>query len=220
MTHTKYESYMTHLQDLVVFLFYNQTQSSTKWNHHSNFGRWIICSNFATHLYSDSQKTTPDSQPRRTELYWKFQSGLAVSPWADVAVCDFIQLLSIYLSHNVNSDVEQWWVEINSPVPQHTHYIVSNTHTHTHNLNDTEIHMRKHTRCGMSLFIQLGQDQRTVLVPFPIWCVKSGRKSKPFPSFWPLWVVVPWGSRGETGSKVSLSLESLGSVWGSTYCQK
>lgn len=63
--------------------------------------------------------------------------------------------------------------------------------------------MRTHARRGRSLFIQLGRDRCTDLFPFPIWCVKSGRKSMPFPSFWPLWLVVPRGCWGETGSKVS-----------------
>lgn len=74
-----------------------------------------------------AKKTSPDSRPQRTELYWESEIGLAVSPRADVAVCDFIQLHSVYLSHNVNTDVEQWWVEINSPVPQHTLYCAQHT---------------------------------------------------------------------------------------------
>lgn len=71
-------------------------------------------------------KETPDGLSWRTEVYWESQSGSVSSPQADVSVCDFIQLLSVYLSRNVNSEAEQRWVEMNSPVPQHTHYIVFN----------------------------------------------------------------------------------------------
>lgn len=179
MTHTQYESYMTHLEDLVVLLFFlffnNQTQSSTEWNHHSNLGRWIICSNFATQLYSDSQKETPDGRPQRTEVYWESQSGLVISRWADVSACNFIQLRSIYLSHNVNTDVEQRRGEMNSPAPQHTHYIVSNTHI----LNDTEIHMRIHTHMLWHEFVYPARS-RPAYAPrspssFDVWKVEGNQ---------------------------------------------
>lgn len=131
MAHTQYESYMTHL----VTPFIN-IQPSTEWTHHSNIGTWLICSNYATQLYSDSQKETPDGQPWRTEVYWESQSGLAISPWVDVLACNFIQLRNIYLSHNVNTHVEQRQEEMNSPVPQHTCIILYPTHTekHTHTI--------------------------------------------------------------------------------------
>lgn len=66
--------------------------------------------------------------PGRTGQYCKSQSELVSSPRTDVPVCDFIQLQNVYLSHYVNSDVEQLKGEINSPVPQHTPFIVSNKH--------------------------------------------------------------------------------------------
>lgn len=50
-------------------------------------------------------------------------SGSTVSPQADVSGCNFIKLRGIYLSHNVNNDVEQWQEEMNSPAPQHIHRI-------------------------------------------------------------------------------------------------
>lgn len=107
----------------------------------------------------------------------------------------------------------------------------SSTHTlyyaqHTHNSADTVInvhtptHKHTHIHCGISLFIQLGQAPCMGFFPLPIWCVKSGRKSKSFPSFWLLWVVVPRGSRGDTGSKASLGPKRLGSGWSSTVSQK
>lgn len=96
-------------------------------------------------------KMPTDGQPQRTEGYWESQSGLAISPRADVYVCDFIQLQNIYLSLNVNIDAGQQWVEINSPVPQRTHYVMFNRH------------ILQHTHWGISLFTQFGQDQRTVL---------------------------------------------------------
>lgn len=169
-----------------------------------------------------AKKENPGNQPRRTEVYWESRSGLAISPRADVSVCDFIQLQSIYLSHNVNTDVEQRRVEMNSPVPQHTRYIVSE---YVHNLNDTEINMHArthtltHTLWHEFVYPARSGLKRTLVDPLSIWCVKSGRKSKSFPSFGPVWVVVPWGRRGETGSKVSLRLQSLGSVWSAARCQ-
>lgn len=40
-------------------------------------------------------------------------------PWADVSLCNFIQLRSVYLSHRVNADVERRRRRgMNSPVPQ------------------------------------------------------------------------------------------------------
>lgn len=189
---------MTHLENLVVFLFiylyiYNQSQSSSEWNHSSNLDYLF---KFRHSTLQWQPKRDPRWPAREQRCIENLKVGCFFSPWTDALLCDFIQLQSIYLSQNVNTDVEQWQEGMNSPVPQHTHYIVSNTHTYTHTL------------AGVCLSSPV---KTSVCSPFsfPIWCVKSGRKSKPFPSFWPMWVVVPWGRRGETGSKVLLSLQSL-----------
>jgi len=172
-----------------------------------------------------AKKRTPDSRLGRTEAYWESRTGSAVSSQADVSVCDFIQLRGIYLSHNVNTDVEQRWGGINSPVPPtHTLHCVRRTP----NFNDTEkIHMRSHTRshththtrCGNGLFIQLGQDQRTVSVPFPHLMCEKWKEIKAI-SF-SLRAAVSRDGRGRhTGSKVSLRPQTLGSVWSAMRCQK
>lgn len=63
MTHTKHESYMTHLQDLVVFLLNNQAESSTKMK--SPYKLWSVENLFIfchSTWHWQPQKKTPDPQ--------------------------------------------------------------------------------------------------------------------------------------------------------------
>lgn len=48
-------------------------------------------------------------------------------PEADVSLCNFIQLRSVYLSHRVNTDVERRR-EMNSPVPQRAPLLLCQWH--------------------------------------------------------------------------------------------
>lgn len=95
------------------------------------------------------KKETPDRRAWRTKVYWESETGLVIRPQADVSVCDFIQLQNIYLSHYVNTHVEQRHLKMNSPVPQHTLYIMPSTHTHTYTEFSRHSYKCAYTRAHM-----------------------------------------------------------------------
>lgn len=102
------------------------------------------------------------------------------------------QLESIYLSRSVNTNSEQRRGQMKSPASPNSHHVVPDALRIS---NDTRVLyiVRRGFVCAAC--------PRQKMVPFPrlVCCVKSGRKSKPFPSLWPPWLAVREGSRGLAG---------------------
>lgn len=170
-----------------VFFCHHLTTVLTEWNDHSCLVDGLFVHILRWQPRQDPQRPRPGEQSciENLKVLWpKFSST------AHVLDCDFIQLENIYLSHHVSADVEQRWVEVNSPVPQHTLSIVSLC-MHAHRLSLKLPHTHTYTPSLWYEFIisvWSGPVTRSSVLSQR---VKSGRKSKPFPSCWPLWVVVP-----------------------------
>lgn len=84
-------------------------------------------------------------------------------PEADVSLCNFIQLRSVYLSHRVNTDVERRRRgEMNSPVPQRAPLLLCQWHEY-------EKRAQEHVCVFFFFFfffLQLGRSPRLLLAHF------------------------------------------------------